>query len=103
MRDAISDGDVVAVCGGTTMAELAAHTVPAPGKRNVVVVPARGGSLGEDVEKQADTVAALLAKKLGGAYRILNLPDDLGCELAASVAEEPPGSERCSTLSSSPG
>ncbi|MDD2200742.1 MAG: sugar-binding domain-containing protein [Firmicutes bacterium] len=88
LRDTISDGDVVAVCGGTTMAELAAHTVPAPGKRNVVVVPARG-SLGEDVEKQADTVAALLAKKLGGAYRILNLPDYLGRELAASVAEEP--------------
>jgi central glycolytic genes regulator len=97
LRDMISDGDVVAVCGGTTMAELAAQTVPASGKRNVVVVPARG-SLGEDVEKQADTVAALMAKKLGGVYRILNLPDDLGHELAASVAEEPRTKEVLDTI-----
>ena len=51
-------------------------------------MPARGG-LGEDVEKQADTVAAALAKQLGGSYRLLNLPDDLGPELLASITSEP--------------
>ncbi len=88
LRDVISDGDVVAVTGGTTMAALAAEALPLRGTRDVVVVPARGG-LGEDVEKQADTVAASLAKRLGGSYRLLNLPDDLGRESAASVREEP--------------
>lgn len=88
LRDVIMDGDVVAVTGGTTMAALAQEAVFARGARDLVVVPARGG-LGEDVEKQADTVAASLAKKLGGSYRLLNLPDDLGHESAASVREEP--------------
>jgi len=90
LQELVMDGDVVAVTGGTTMAELAAvapstaHRVP----RNLTVVPARGG-LGEDVEKQADTVAAALAKQLGGSYRLLNLPDDLGPELLASITSEP--------------
>ena len=88
LKDAISDGDVVAVTGGTTMAALAQEAVELRSVRDLVVVPARGG-LGEDVEKQADTVAASLAKKLGGSYRLLNLPDDLGLESAASVREEP--------------
>ena len=88
LRDVISDGDVVAVTGGTTMAALAQEAVELRSVRDLVVVPARGG-LGEDVEKQADTVAASLAKKLGGSYRLLNLPDDLGLESAASVREEP--------------
>jgi central glycolytic genes regulator len=88
LREVIADGDVLAVTGGTTMAAIADEAVSAGGKRDVVVVPARG-SLGEDVEKQADTVAAAFAKKLGGAYRLLNLPDDLGEESAASVLAEP--------------
>lgn len=88
LRDAVADGDVVAVTGGTTTAALAQEAVQLRGVRDLVVVPARGG-LGEDVEKQADTVAASLAKKLGGSYRLLNLPDDLGLESAASVREEP--------------
>ncbi|MEA4882603.1 MAG: sugar-binding domain-containing protein [Clostridia bacterium] len=88
LREVIRDGDVVAVTGGTTMAAVASEAVEASGKRDVVVAPARGG-LGEDVEKQADTVAAALAKKLGGAYKLLNLPDDLGSESAATVLAEP--------------
>lgn len=88
LRGLIEDGDVVAVTGGTTMAELASMVSCCNSPRDIVVVPARGG-LGEDVEKQADTVAASLAKKLGGAHKLLNLPDDLGHELAAGIAAEP--------------
>jgi central glycolytic genes regulator len=90
LAEVLREGDVVAVTGGTTMAEMAA-AAPASGPgvaRNITVVPARGG-LGEDVEKQADTVAASLAKQLGGSYRLLNLPDDLRHELLAGIVAEP--------------
>ncbi len=90
LGEVVRDDDVVAVTGGTTMAEMAA-AIPAAGPgaaRNITVVPARGG-LGEDVEKQADTVAASLAKQLGGSYRLLNLPDDLSHELLAGIVAEP--------------
>lgn len=90
LAEVLRDGDVVAVTGGTTMAEMAA-AAPASGPRaarNITVVPARGG-LGEDVEKQADTVAAALAKQLGGSYRLLNLPDDLRHDLVAGIVAEP--------------
>ncbi len=39
-------------------------------------VPARGG-LGESVELQANTIASTMAKKTGGQYRLLHVPDHL--------------------------
>lgn len=67
----------IAVSGGTTMAVVAeaVHT-SAPG---VTVVPARGG-LGEEVEYQANTVASVMAARLGGKYRMLHIPDGLSEE-----------------------
>lgn len=78
----------MAVTGGTTIAEVANAISFGGWKTDATVVPARGG-LGEDVEKQANTVAALLAKKLGGSYRLLHAPDDLSEESLASVSSEP--------------
>lgn len=68
---------VIAVSGGSTMAK-AAETVSfsAP---ETTVVPARGG-LGERVEYQANTIAAVLAGKLGGSYRLLHIPDGMSEE-----------------------
>ena len=40
------------------------------------MVPARGG-LGEEVEIQANTVAAKLAERLGGSYKMLHVPENL--------------------------
>jgi len=76
----LQDGMVVAVSGGTTMAMIAdcMETITEP--KAVTVVPARGG-LGEEVEKQANTVAAKMAKALGGNYRLLHVPDVLEEEL----------------------
>ncbi|MCR4441644.1 MAG: sugar-binding domain-containing protein [Peptococcaceae bacterium] len=76
IRDTARDGWVIAVTGGTTMAEVARSVPPAHGKRQLLVVPARGG-LGEDVEIQANTIAAAIARGLGAAYRLLHVPDGI--------------------------
>ncbi len=88
LKAVLKDGDVLAVTGGTTLAEVA-RSFPASGeKREVMVVPARGG-LGEEVEKQANTVAANIAERLGGTYRLLHVPDDVGEDVIASLCGDP--------------
>ena len=61
---------------------------PASGeKREVMVVPAREASV--KVEKQANTVAANIAERLGGTYRLLHVPDDVGEDVIASLCGDP--------------
>lgn len=83
----LREGDVLAVTGGTTLAQVVESF---PGKelqKNVTVVPARGG-LGEEVEIQANTIAARLARNLGGTYRMLHAPEDvLPCYLEQIMNE----------------
>ncbi len=64
----------IAVSGGSTMAVVAEAVQSSSAA--VTVVPARGG-LGEEVEYQANTVASVMAAKLGGKYRMLHIPDGL--------------------------
>jgi central glycolytic genes regulator len=67
----------IAVSGGSTMAEVAESIgIHAP---STTVVPARGG-LGERVEYQANTIAAVIATKLGGKYRLLHISDGVDAE-----------------------
>lgn len=84
IRDTVRDNWIIAVTGGTTMAEVAANTPCDSGCNNVVVVPARGG-LGEDVDIQANSVAALLARRLKAAYRLLHIPDSISGKLRANL------------------
>jgi len=73
---------IVAVSGGTVMATVAeAVTFSRP---NITVVPARGG-LGEQVEYQANTIAATMATKLGGKYRMLHVPDGVSEEMMGAL------------------
>jgi central glycolytic genes regulator len=41
------------------------------------------------VEKQANTVAANIAERLGGTYRLLHVPDDVGEDVIASLCGDP--------------
>ncbi|EAX46945.1 transcriptional regulator, DeoR family [Thermosinus carboxydivorans Nor1] len=78
----LGDNMTIAVSGGSTMATLAdAVQFSAPG---TTVVPARGG-LGEQVEYQANTIAARIAGKLGGRYRLLHIPDGLSEEALEAI------------------
>lgn len=88
LKEVLADGNVLAVTGGTTMADVAGALAGVFVRRNVTVVPARGG-LGEEVEIQSNTIAAKIAKGLDGAYRLLHVPDDLGDEAIAAVSNEP--------------
>lgn len=83
-------GDVVAVTGGTTLAEVAEHLNPISNLplKQCWFVPARGG-LGESLEIQANTIASAMAKKIGAGYRLLHVPDLLGKEAYESLVHDP--------------
>ncbi|HHW92279.1 MAG TPA: sugar-binding transcriptional regulator [Firmicutes bacterium] len=87
LQDNLQEGDIIAVSGGTTIAEVARNLPAANPARNLVVVPARG-SLGEDLELQANTIASLLARKLGGIYRPLPVPDNVGIDTITALSQE---------------
>ncbi|GIP60870.1 sugar-binding domain-containing protein [Paenibacillus sp. FSL W8-0186] len=96
---AMRGGDVVAVTGGTTMAEVAEQLNPpanAAFKQNWFV-PARGG-LGESLEIQANTIASGMAKRVGAGYRLLHVPDLLGKEAYQSLVHDPNIQDIVSTI-----
>lgn len=76
MQKSIYPGCTVAVTGGTTLAEMADAIGSDIDAAGVLVVPARGG-LGEDMDQQAGTIAAKIARAIGAQYRLLHIPDNL--------------------------
>lgn len=77
----------VAVSGGSTMAMAADSVIHA--RPDALVVPARGG-LGEQVEYQANTIAATLARNLGCSYRLLHIPDGIHEEAMKVILQSDP-------------
>ncbi|WP_135556295.1 sugar-binding transcriptional regulator [Paenibacillus cymbidii] len=88
LRGVASKDDVIAVTGGSTLAAVADHLTPSAQLKGNWFVPARGG-LGESVELQANTIASTMAKKTGGHYRLLHVPDHLGEEAFQSLIQDP--------------
>ncbi|UOQ87565.1 sugar-binding domain-containing protein [Gracilibacillus salinarum] len=84
----ITSEQTIAVTGGTSMAEVANHMKPIEHASSCTFVPARGG-LGEQVENQANSICAQMAKKGKGNYRMLYVPDPLSEETYHSIIEEP--------------
>ncbi len=85
----LEPGDILAVTGGYTMAEVASMmTCKEELAGKVEVVPGRGG-LGEVVEIQANTIAAEIANKIGAEYHLLQVPDNLKEENIAAIKGEP--------------
>lgn len=82
--------DVVAVTGGSTIAEVAEQLSPPANLsfKQCWFVPARGG-LGESLEIQANTIASGMAKRVGAGYRLLHVPDLLGKEAYESLVHDP--------------
>lgn len=72
----LDDEDIVAISGGSTMRELASSIKEKYSFKNVMVLPTRG-SVGSDIDIQANSVAAVLAKKLGAKVEFLYVPDEL--------------------------
>ena len=84
----LGEHDVVAVTGGTTLAQVAAHLTPVTPRPGNLFVPARGG-LGESLEYQASTIVSTMAKRTGAQYRMLHVPDHLSEEAYTSLMQEP--------------
>lgn len=80
-------GSILAVTGGSTLVEVAAAMQDSPSIRDVTVVPARGG-LGEEMEQQAGTIAAGIAKAIGGQYRLLHIPDNLSVDTVEALKKD---------------
>ena len=85
----VRSGDIVAVTGGSTLAEVAEQMAPptAGPLTGAWFVPARGG-LGESVEIQANTIASKMAKKVGAEYRLLHVPDLLSDDAYQSLVQD---------------
>ena len=80
----LKPGMVVAVSGGSTMAAVAGAVrgrMP-----DILVVPTRGG-LGEQVERQANSVAVAMAGNLGGNYRLLHIPEGINDAAMRSIRD----------------
>lgn len=84
--DIIQDGYIIGVTGGSTIAKVADEMPQGKIADDVLVIPARGG-LGRDVETQSNTIAAKLAKKIEGSYRLLHVPDNIDKKTLEAMLE----------------
>lgn len=87
LRKQMASDEVIAVTGGSTLAEVAYHLTATSPLKGRWFVPARGG-LGESVELQANTIASTMAKKTGARYRSLHVPDHLGEEAYQTLMQD---------------
>lgn len=88
LKKLLKPHQVLAITGGTSTLEVAQNMPQNSGQEDITVVPARGG-LGEEVEIQANVIAAKLAQKLGGSYRLLHVPDNLSKEALEVLSNDP--------------
>lgn len=86
LTDIIKEDMTIAVTGGTTMASVADAMVPM-NHHECLFVPARGG-IGENVDYQANTIAAKMALAEKGDYRLLYVPDPLSEALYQTMIHE---------------
>ena len=79
LKSKLDSNDIIGITGGSTMASVANECISDNKYRNITVIPARGG-LGKDIYTQSNSIAVNLAEKLGGAYKLLYVPDGLSEE-----------------------
>lgn len=87
LKKIIKDNDIIALTGGNTIREFVEAFPQINNVSNILVVPARGG-MGRKVETQASTLAASLAKKIKGSYKLLHIPENLSLELLDTLLKE---------------
>ncbi|MPQ42772.1 sugar-binding transcriptional regulator [Clostridium tarantellae] len=87
VKNIIKDNDIVAITGGSTVKEVVDNFPKMPHINNVLVVPARGG-MGKKVETQANTLAAQLAKKVNGNYKMLHVPANVSEEIIDTLIKQ---------------
>lgn len=88
MRKLLTEKNIIAVTGGSTMASVAEKLLPEFGEKELLFVPARGG-IGEDVQNQANTICAIMAGNSNGKHRVFYVPDQVSSEIYESFIKEP--------------
>ncbi|WP_446898414.1 sugar-binding transcriptional regulator [Clostridium sp. LBM24168] len=87
LESIIQNGNILAITGGSTMKEVVDNMPVINSVKDVLVVPARGG-MGTNVETQANTLAAKMAKKMDGRYKLLHVPDNLSESAISTMIKE---------------
>lgn len=87
MKELATGKHIIAVTGGTTMAAVADMLTPDIGT-DLLFVPARGG-IGEDVQNQANSIVAKMAKNTASQHKVLYVPDAVSKEMYATIVKEP--------------
>ena len=88
VKEIIHDNCIIALTGGSTIKEVIEEfPQEKTNLSNILVVPARGG-MGRKVETQANTLAASLAKKLDGTYKLLHIPENLSSDILDTLLKE---------------
>ena len=86
LKEVIKDNSIIALTGGSTIKEVV-EAFPKVNFSNVLVVPARGG-MGRNVETQSNTLAASLAKKVNGNYKMLHIPENLSDDILETLLKK---------------
>lgn len=87
VKDVLKDNSIIALTGGSTMKEVVEAFPKITSLSKIQVVPARGG-MGKKVETQANTLAATLAKKLNGTYKMLHISENLSLDIIDTLLKE---------------
>ena len=87
LKSIIRDNNIIALTGGNTIKEFVEAVPKINNLSNILVLPARGG-MGRKVEIQANTLAASLAQKLNGSYKLLHIPENLSLSLLDTLLKE---------------
>lgn len=87
VKGIIKNNDIIALTGGNTIKEFVEAFPKINNISEVLVVPARGG-MGRKVESQANTLAASLAKKINGSYKMLHIPENLSLKVLDTLLKE---------------
>lgn len=87
LKKFIKNNIIIAVTGGSTIKKVIDNMPNMPYFKDTIVVPARGG-MGKKVEIEANTIAASLANKLGAAYKMLHVPENLSSEAFTTILNE---------------
>jgi len=80
--------NIIAVTGGSTMAQVAAAMTPSEKGSQYFFVPARGGTR-EKVESQANLIVSEMAKNANADYSLLYVPDTVSESAYDVIIKEP--------------
>lgn len=87
VKDVLKDNSIIALTGGSTLKEVVEAFPKINNVSNIQVVPARGG-MGKKVETQANTLAASLAQKLNGTYKMLHISENLSLDILNTLLKQ---------------